>query len=487
MKFTYVLFGLVVGVVFGLVFANVDSVTYIAWFKDQFVFLVSATLVLMAAVVVIYLFQKKITKFLFGVSATSLEEASHNIASLIDEIVKRDSEKLQDRVKRIIPELIGLYSTWAFRAWVFRTVFGLLVVMAGSFGTYVLVRQTEAIDKQTDQLAAQQELLQQQVALMKLEARSGQIQILQQEASRRSSFAPTVASTIEGIASGRYIEKLGEENDDPTRNLSPDFAYQLFSFLQLLNPYQILEPASLDVGSFDLETFQAKTKYVSPERGQILQTLLTFGYGASLGTDGSLNFSYADMRGFSAVNYIPDGADECQTSESEYLYDISRFDIRNTDFRDSELTSFRLDLWEGENFSNAKLYFSTVVIREQNSNIKLSGLQLHYTRLEIMGNNVDLHNVKFYFDAPGCITLYAGVESATAQHNSVLDGLTIVLDPAKYAQITEAEWHNYLFGTYIEHNASIVPENYTVRIKQKEPDQDQDFPELHLTLEYVGQ
>ncbi|MEM6844620.1 MAG: pentapeptide repeat-containing protein [Bacteroidota bacterium] len=127
--------------------------------------------------------------------------------------------------------------------------------------------QNEQISKQTDKITIQTELL---------------------ESNRRSSYVFLMNNVLDQVAS----ELKGDWNGDKIKNLSPEITSRIIALSHAFKPYRYLEKGRLIDAS------------ISPERGQLLITLLSSGIDSVtlsiIYRNG--NFTYSDLRNTNLEN-----------------------------------------------------------------------------------------------------------------------------------------------------------------------------------------
>lgn len=477
-------FGLIIGAILGLLFAKIEAKTFIDYFEREFYTILLLVLFLIALLLVLYIFQERITKKIFGIAASNSENAIDGVASFTEEIIHGDRKVAKEKSILVIREIAGLYSSWTFRTWVFQTLIGLIIVMAGMFGTYVLIEQnkliteqSEAINKQTTKLKEQNQLIDEQNtqvklqnSLIKSQYQSSVLQLFLQEASRRTVLAPTVAQLISDINNHKPSED--DINEEGIFHLSEDLYRRITTLTSILKPYIIVELKSSDLNLDGSLTDNAKTLYLSPERGQILQALISA--GVNVNYLNNADFSYADMRIFTYDPYEnTDAFWQCEIKNNDVsLREIHNIRLDNTDFSDANISHISMAINNSFILNNTTFSLSNLDINlSKNSDQKsFKNTVFSQSKITVLEQvNLSLKGIQIHNDAEKCFTISASLDEDEDEKVN-LKGLEIhVTDKQNLSEDTLVD---YVFDTYFINETQFQKTKYEINIQSRSPQDD---------------
>lgn len=495
MRIGFALFGLLIGIIAGVFIGNIQGEVILGFARDKMVFLILSLCLLLFLIFLAFVFQNQISKFVFGVGADSLVQFFDRLHALIkpEESDKRSTAEKIDQVAR---SAISIYAAWSFRIWIFRGIVTIVIATTGAFGTYILIEQNKIIQKQTD-------LLQRQEELVNLQTRSSQLDLLQQSSDRQNLFEPVVARIISELISGENINEeleladVANGEDEATENASEEittsFSYlkdpaerELLTILSLLQPYTLVETEQQQLETTSPKSptgIELAVKFLSPERGQILKAMMASGTGISFDEGDVAHFNYADMRDLDLDLYGNDPeADQCRNKDQDdLLYDMSSFTTDFADFSGSSIRAILLSLSNGEKLNDATLVLSRLSLLEGDTPPSISKLELIDSHLVVKSDAVDLSSLVFSHAKLGCIELRATSEEPM-NFKALLNGLRIKLKTDRYADVSN--WKDFMFGQYIKHNDLVSPNDYRVIEERVAGD---EFHDLVITLQYSPQ
>lgn len=358
MKLNYTIFGVFVGSILGFLLAAFGVDLIIQTARIHIATLFVAGLVLLLLLAAIYLAADGILGRLLRVSQ---EEADQDFTAL-EEVLRRTLPMVpadgRNKVAKLARIAGARMSTWRLRGLIVQGIWGVAVVFGGLVATFVLVRQNELFETQNTFLNRQ---------------------IVLQESSRFSVYAPLVTDILADIAregfewqaqdtaaftkqqeefAGRSdSENLAEFDQQlaelgavqPT--LTPELAARITAVLAQLEPYPYLATSRENVVSGDIA--QSEVLYLSPERGNILETLIRFQF--SLDPFREADFTYADMRNKNLQteefgNYIMHAYLGCN---HKAVYSFEGLDLSFADFRGAKFGLFEFTVQEGMQLDGA--------------------------------------------------------------------------------------------------------------------------------------
>lgn len=302
-----------------------DAIDYVG---RHIAYLVLLGLAILIVLFVLYVFKDLISKIVFGVATREIKNLVTDVSKVIREVEAGRHARARIQATKVGKEIVASISMWMARTALTRFLIALVVATVGAFGTYVLVQQNDLIAGQSDvlrdQLAlsgAQTDLIRAQTDILRDQTSTALMSAHLQNAARRAAFAGEVNAIISDIRREAAEAVTGSgtvDADEPPPAEDgiirlPPFRYLTLSnglydrieaILPTLTPYvQVDYRGDAAAGDF-LDIDAVDFRYLSPERGQILQAMLRYGVNLNPDIRGrpneqrSFDFSHADMRGF---------------------------------------------------------------------------------------------------------------------------------------------------------------------------------------------
>ena len=351
MKMHGVAIGIAIGSVIGflLVFYGADLTIY--FFQDNFSTVVFILLSILVLVAIVYIaIERAVGRVLGRVRMSSSARASESTRFLKD-VFPQLSQDALNQIRGGLQILLGWIVIWRVGAIFVTAIFGIAATIAGVFTTYILVKQNEIMEAQSSLIGQQ---------------------VISQNAARFSAFAPIVTDLVsdiveEGIAQREnHIADRIAEGASPSiaycqstapSNLSPQLTSRILSVVSQLEPY--VYPAISRQDAIAGNIVENDYIYLSPERGNILESLISYGF--SLAPLRGADFSFADLRGKHLVltsthSRVPVACDP------GYRADITQLDLSYADFRGSSLNSLSLQSQEGMRLNDARLRLVSLTV-----------------------------------------------------------------------------------------------------------------------------
>lgn len=395
-----VLFGIVLGAAWMGLVSNIGINQAIRTVAAQYAVYALAGAAVIVALAILYIARDQIARKLFRTTTKEWDEFVDEVSAAVDEVADQRYGELKDRLTELSRSVVATITLWTARLALMRVMIALFVAGAGAFGTYVLIQQNDLIANQTITLEAQRDLAQNQVDLVRAqnELLNDQTQIALiashlQTAARRSIYTPQVTEIITEVSQQfeRFIALQSEEQPREYVSFEEEILFGHFynhgilvlptelvqrirRLLPLLTPYVVVDIT--DFGSDQLSNLNnIQLRYVSPERGIILKSLLDHSVSLqdfisemdpSLGAD----FSFADMRGYNNAAVDDVGDFDCVAQEDEhtlyppyfprppetlggpevdenrwrpYLIDLTGLNLESADFSGAILENVRFD------------------------------------------------------------------------------------------------------------------------------------------------
>lgn len=312
MKLTFTLFGIALGFTLGILFSTNAMDHVIESYAKNFEFLAAILLLLLAVILILYLFHGQIIRKLIGTSVDSADQLLRNIEEdLFNDSLSRE-QRLENRF-RIARQSVGFYMAWTARAAAIRLMIAVVVGAAGAFGTYVLIvqnglirdqtttlkEQTKTLKQQTATLDKQGYLLEAQTAQMAIQTQAINIQALLHESSVRTALRGPLDELLTDIRSEAEKQRNAITDAEEKPDFLPipaDLANRIVSLSRSLKPYHFLESRKPDHEINSELSDTMRLLYLSPERGILLRTLIEAGFKLDFGAIARPDFDYADLR-----------------------------------------------------------------------------------------------------------------------------------------------------------------------------------------------
>lgn len=277
--------GVLIGV-FGGYFAFVKMHEII---EAKFESFIVPMLILLAAMILllflIFLFRRQLIEGVFGVSRASLASIMTSVVDVVQATHANSREEAYDAARLVAARVGASFSYWMLRTFIVRAILSLILVFAGAL-TIVLMSQ------QNEELRGQNANVETQNALMNL-------QLKNLEMNRRRLFdddLKAARAALQAVAGGaQRSENL---------NLLVQVAANAFT------PYFYYSPLGEQAGPTkpvnDMEELTGNMRYLSPERGLLLQAMVMAKIDMIDSDDGARewgDFRYADARGMTFSPY----------------------------------------------------------------------------------------------------------------------------------------------------------------------------------------
>ncbi len=238
-------------------------------------------LILIGAALAFYIVQNKeqVLKKLFGVSNADLHQVKGLAQTLFLNIWGKEYKTAQGTFNALFAKVFAWYSWMNFRRWILMVFQMLFVGFGGLLGTLLLYNQNKLLTQQNELLIRQNIRLDQQTYL--------------QEAERRSALILLMGNLLDAL-DNELKEDFGQKN---VRDLSPQLIGRIIALSSGLKPYRYLESDSLIA------------KEISPERGQLLLSILSSEIDNSSlrRIFQSADFSYAELEGAALAGEFLEG------------------------------------------------------------------------------------------------------------------------------------------------------------------------------------
>lgn len=358
MKTNYTFLGLFVGSILGFLLAAFGIDLIIQTVQTQLTTVFVVGLIALALLSLVYLTIDTLIAHLFRLNANRQDEDFATLEKALERTLPGLPSDGREKISEIARIIGARVTAWRLRAMIISGILGLAVVFGGLVATFVLVRQNELFETQNT-------FLNQQIVL--------------QEAARFSAYSPLVTDVLADIAregfeqQQRRLELLdvlqnefADRTDDnsqtefesryynlseQTPELSLELTARIIALLAQLEPYPYLATSRENVVSGDIA--QSEVLYLSPERGNILETLIRFEFSLSPFQDA--DFTYADMRGKNLQteefdNYIMHVYKGCG---HEPRYSFEGLNLAFADFRGAQLGLFYFSVQKGMQLAGA--------------------------------------------------------------------------------------------------------------------------------------
>lgn len=233
-----------------------------------------------------------------------------------------DSKTFHHHIQRAVREGFAWYTPVAGRRWVLQAAFGLLIVLAGLFGTTLVFRQTQLMKEQNAKLTEQTGLLRDQNDKLDIQT------VVAEAAQRRAMLAPELFLLLQAITNVQ---------DKP---IAP---VRIETFTQSATPY--FSMVVIDRSGARILTLSKQQK--SAERGQLLIALAS----AKISIPPRAVFNFADL---SSAQMSDFDLNDVQLSDA-YLDGAN---LNSSTLRKATLmrTSFRGAEMRGTDLTGAQLY-----------------------------------------------------------------------------------------------------------------------------------
>lgn len=397
------LIGLVVGAIagFGIYFgletiANYPQKIYLIFISVFF------TIILIFLLTV--WFRKRIVRKFFGrdIDFESIKKDSQQTISIVSEKIVEYlpvEQQNKNNIKQFAPKLISFLLWSNYRNWVLGIMLTFITGCGGLVVTILTLNQNKLFKNQNQLLKTQNSKIEQQTQLAEASRRSSQMFIMGEVLS-------DVNKELREIQ--QHQNELQKQNQDITlkRVLSNTLVGRIISLSRAMKPYKYLQTdTTSNQNSFNL------TKLISPERGQLLITLVNsnidsiFFNRKILGTKRA-DFSYAELYNANLVyanfrNINLKNADLSLSNLSNA--NLSYADLQNANLQNSysEGTNFKSTNLQNANFINS--FFMNVRLEKTNlqnadlggaifsSKITLKEVDLSYANFE----RADLNEITF--------------------------------------------------------------------------------------------
>ena len=329
----------------------------------------------------VFLFRRPILRRLFGVAETQVEMFADPLTRVARGALDRDAAGATQAARDLVALALARYSWLSARRWIITSLTALIAAMAALAGTALLFRQNTLLQTQNDLLTQQNAKVEAQTALL-----SQDVQLA--EAARNAQLAVEITAIAAemGKAATRAAEEIAKATAvagaianpvdtlrtrvDPVTGLDRTLMVRIVSISRALRPYRFLDQG-LRAGDDDDRLRVAllgrrgdlpkaydrlATKYswleedaavrlidrpASPERGQLLQVLLTGGL-RDLGVLGflGLDLTFALFRDGEIADFTAQGTP------------LAYADLTGTFIRESDLGGAILD---NARFRDAKI------------------------------------------------------------------------------------------------------------------------------------
>lgn len=277
----------------------------------------SALIVIASLGLLLVLFRRPILRRLFGFAETQMEMFADPMARVASSALDRDAKAATLAARDLVALGLARYSWLAARRWVIASLTALIAAMAALAGTALLFKQNTLLEAQTvllsqqnDKIEAQTDLLRQDVQLSEA-ARNAAIAVAMTDiAAALGAVADQTAKTFDdGLkADGKALNPLDAMVNmiDPLTEIDHGLILRMVSLSRAARPYRFLDNGLLPddpndrlriametrrrdlpqswatmAGAFGWHSTTDENQLIdrplSPERGQLLQTLLTGG------------------------------------------------------------------------------------------------------------------------------------------------------------------------------------------------------------------
>ena len=328
------------------------------------------------------LFRKPLLRRLFGLAETQIELFAEPLTSVAKSAADRDPEAATAAARELVQMSLARYAWISTRRWIIGSLTALIAAMAALAGTMLLFQQN-------DLLEAQNARIDQQITQIEEQTRLNQYTVQLAEAARNAELVVEITNIAQelGHAVDRAMARAGADAQagtrtvdgslpvlDPLQDLNLGLVMRIVSASQATKPYQFLDvgitPNDQEALNFaaiqrhkgtlpqtygllkDIsglsepeETIQIVDRPASPERGQLLFSLVQAGIRdfkmlSFRGLD--LSYAYATETKLFLTSF--------QLARLAYA-DFSYADINETDFGGAWLTNAR--------FRKAQIYNSS--------------------------------------------------------------------------------------------------------------------------------
>lgn len=270
--------------------------------------IIIATLILLLFLV--FLFRRRLIEGVFGVSRAGIAGILMAVVDVVEASHSRSRQEAYDRARELSGKIGATASYWLLRAFIVRSILALIVVFAGSLTIVIMSQQNKLLDRQNEELQTQTVRADTQNALLNLQIRA-------MEMDRRRIYDDDLKralSALDDVAAGKpAAENLANIVRRAAANFAPYYYY---------SPPRVTADASK---SLTLAALEPGIRYLSPERGQILDSLvqarLSITEADALGGYSEYgNFAYSDGRGRQfrpGLSPDPPGSDPDESVVSE--------------------------------------------------------------------------------------------------------------------------------------------------------------------------
>jgi hypothetical protein len=154
----YLLIGGLIGAVIGVFFTLFGPNILYEAFRDNVLLLALIFIFVLVLTALLLCYQEPILKFLFGAKRQNLKQVLDDISDAMESLPIFFNTEGGKRISHAVRQGGTLYLSWSLRLLIFRTIIGCTVALGGIFGSYILIKQTEVMSKQSESLDVQNAL-----------------------------------------------------------------------------------------------------------------------------------------------------------------------------------------------------------------------------------------------------------------------------------------------------------------------------------------
>lgn len=158
MNKNYLLIGGLIGAVIGVFFTLFGPNILYEAFRDNVRLLALIFIFVLVLTALLLCYQEPILKFLFGAKRQNLKQVLDDISDALESLPSFSNTEGGKRISHAVRQGGTLYLSWSLRLLIFRTIIGCTVALGGIFGSYILIKQTEVMSKQSESLDVQNAL-----------------------------------------------------------------------------------------------------------------------------------------------------------------------------------------------------------------------------------------------------------------------------------------------------------------------------------------
>lgn len=217
----------------GLIFGNLAAIVL--------AFLV-AFLVVGTSGLLIFLFRRRIIRWLFRVSDTELSRIATPLSEMARRTMQGDADGAVSAAREVAEFALARYAWSASRRWVVASLTGLIAALAALAGTTLLFRQNELLAEQNVRVAEQTQLFQEQNRAIEKQNVLLVTTIELTEAQRSAELLGVIADISADLAEGVALARDGGRTEpfDLARDVEPGLVSRIVFATQAARPYRYL-------------------------------------------------------------------------------------------------------------------------------------------------------------------------------------------------------------------------------------------------------